>query len=107
MERRIQQADRDRTVFHDLVYFVEVLALHRQDFLQRFFALFLRIGQNHAAYRGDTVFHKEHVLGTAQSDSLGAKLYGLFGIARIVGIGAYFQRTDIIYPAHKGAESAG
>ena len=49
----------------------------------------------------DAIFRKEHVLGAAKADALGAEQASLLGVARNVGVGANFEPADRIDPAHE------
>src|SRR6516164_9551894 len=65
------------------------------------------IGEDHLAHGGDATFVKEHVLGSAESDSFGTEFQGYPGIARRVGVGAYTELADVIGPSHQDTELAG
>ncbi len=49
----------------------------------------------------DAVFGKEHVLGAAESDTLGAEQASLLGVARNVGVGADLEPANRVDPAHE------
>ncbi len=49
----------------------------------------------------DAVFGKEHVLGAAEADALGAKQASILGVAGNVGVGANLQPADRIDPGHE------
>ena len=91
VQRRIEQADRDRQPGHDLEQRLEVGALHGQDLGQRPAAARLVVGADHLAHGEDAVGLEEHVLGAAEADALGAELARLRRIARRVGIGAHAE----------------
>ena len=77
VQRRIEQADRDRKPVHDVEERDEVLALEGQDLVERRAAALLVVRQDHLAHGqqpGRLVGIEEHVLGPAQADALGAEL---------------------------------
>ena len=59
--------------FHGLEEADEVGALHGQQLLESRAAILLVVGQNHGAHVLDAIFGKEHVLGAAEADALGAE----------------------------------
>ena len=107
VERRIQEADANRHALKRLVELLEVALLIGQDLVQRDLALGGGVGADHLAERGDAVGLKEHVLGAAQADALGAQLAGLLRVGGGVGVGADLQGAELVGPAHDGAEVAG
>ena len=74
-----------------LIHGLEVTLLHGQDLGQRLFTLFLGVGEDHLTHGSNTIRFKEHMLGTAQADALGAELAGLGGVVGGVRIGADLQ----------------
>ena len=76
MQRRIDGANRDRLAFHRLEHAVEVLALQRQQLVQRRAAVGLVVGENHALHDRDAAFAEEHVLGAAEANAARAKRVG-------------------------------
>jgi len=107
MQRRIEQANRDAVAFHGFQNAVEVFALHREQFGQRFFAAFQVVGQDHFAHGLDAVAFKEHVFGAAKADALRAEIAGDGRVARRVGIRPDAQLLGFIGPLHDDAEVAG
>ena len=100
MQRRIDQADDYRVtvlilviVNHRLEQTFEIGALGGQQFIQGGCAVFTGFGQDHALDDRQTFGFKEHVLGTAQANTLGAVRAGALGIFRIIGIGPNLQTT--------------
>ena len=63
VERRIEQADRDRQPRHDAEQFNKIDALHGQYPLERRTATFFVLGHDHLAHGNDALFFEEHVLG--------------------------------------------
>ena len=107
MERRIQQADGHRATLHGLVDGLEVTLLHGLELLERLLALLQGLGNDHLADGGDAVGIKEHVLGTAQANALGAEVHSLLGVLGGVGVGAHLERAVLVSPAHEAAELTG
>ena len=104
VERRIEEADGDRHTFEGFVELLEVFLLHGKDLLESFFTLFLGGGADHLAEGVDAAFGEEHVLGTAEADAFCAKLTGLTGIFRSIGIGTDLHGSEVVRPAHEGLE---
>ncbi len=107
MQRRVEQADRDRQAVHDLEQLLEVRALGGEQLGERGAAALLVIGQDHLAHRADAVALEEHMLGARQADALGAEILGGTGVQRGFRIGAHFQAAHAVGPAHQRAELAG
>ncbi len=104
VQRRIQRADRHREPVHRFEDARKIVALHRQQFLQRNPPVFFVVGQNHGLHVRDAVFGKEHMLGAAQADSLGSECPGLDGIARNIRVGANLQLAKRVGPLHEGLQ---
>ena len=94
VQRRVEQADRDREAGHRLEDALEVALLHRQQPGERRAARLLGAREDHLAHDRQPVLGHEHVLGAAEADALGAELAGLGGVLGRVGVGAH---------AHAGA----
>ena len=107
VQRRIQEADGDRVALKSLIESLEVSLLIRKDLVQSLFSLFDGIGADHLAERGDPLRIEEHVLGTAEADTLGAKLSRLLRVGRGVCVGSDFQLPVLVGPCHDAAELAG
>ena len=107
MQRRVEQADRDRQPAHDLEQFGEVLALHRQKLGERGAASLLVVGEDHLAHRHDPLAVEEHVLGAAEADALGAERAGGARVGRGLGVGAHLHPSHPIRPGHERGEIAG
>ena len=89
-----------------LIKLFKVALLIRQDLFQSSFALFNGIRADHLTESSDSVVLKEHMLGTAQTDTLSAELTSLLRVCRGICVGAYFKSTVLISPAHDSAEFA-
>ena len=103
----IEQPDGYRQPGHDLEQLDEVLPLHRQQLGEGIAAAADRLGADHLAHREDPFGIEEHVLGTAETDPLGAELAGLPGIPRCLGVGSHPQPASGVGPGHQRAELAG
>ena len=106
VQRRIEQSHRNRIALHNLEQTFEVAALHREQLGQSHATAGLIVGQNHLANGLDTVALEEHVLGTAQADTLGAECEGLFCILRRIGIGTNLQYRIFRSQIHQFCEVA-
>ena len=96
MQRRIDGADRDRRALHRLEHAVEVLALHRQQLVERRAAIGLVVGEDHALHDRDAALAEEHVLGAAQADAAGAERVGELRLVRLIGIGAHAEPAELV-----------
>ncbi len=56
-------------------------------------------GADHLTDSGDAVLSEEHVLGTAQADTLSTQVNGLLCVARVVGVGHDHQSTSWRQPS--------
>ena len=70
----------------------EIVALGRQQLVERAAAARLVLGQDHLAHSADPLGVEEHMLGAAEADALGAELARGFGVERRLGIGAHASR---------------
>ena len=107
MQRRIEQTDCDRQSLHHLEDAFEIAALHRQQFCERRFAIFLVVRQNHLTHGENAIRFEEHVFGAAKPDAFRAELARDIRIVRRVGIRADLQTANGIRPAHQRSEIAG
>ena len=104
VERRVEQADRDRQALHLLEEALEVALLEREQLAERGAALLLGLGHDHRAHLRLAVRRHEHVLGAAEADPLGAELAGAAGVLGRVGVGADAERAELVRPAQHGLE---
>ena len=107
MEGRIKEADGDAESLHRLEDAVEIFPLHREELGQGLLSAGQIIGEDHLAHGLDPVAFKEHVLGAAEADALGAEIAGHLRVMRRVGVGPDAQFAGFIRPFHDGAEIAG
>ncbi len=107
MEWRIEQANCDGQSFHRGKNAFEIAALERQQLGQCFSTRRFIFCENHLSHGSDAVLFEEHVFGSAQTNSLGAKLARPRRIARLVGVGANVERAVSVRPFHDLGEVAG
>ena len=101
MQRRIEETDGRRQAFQFAENADEIVALIRQQFGQRFFAVLGVVGQNHFAHGVNAVALKEHVFGAAEADAGGAEGDGVARLFRAVGVRAHLQARDLRAPFHQ------
>ena len=104
MKRGIQETDGHRIAFHSLIELLEIALLVRLDLLKSLLSLLDGVGADHLAEGSDSVLSEEHVLGTAETDTLGTQLTGLGRICGRIGIGANLQLAVLVSPGHYAAE---
>ena len=99
VQRRIEQADRDRQAVHRFQRGLDALLDEREQFGQRRLPLVDRLAQDHLPQQEQRLVGAravEHVLGAEQADALGAELAGHLGVFRRVGVGADAQRAELV-----------
>ena len=106
VQRRIEQANRDRQALHRGEDAHEVFALERQQLRERGLASFVVGRKDHLAHRLNAIAFEEHVLGAAEADAFGAKVASPLGVGRRVGVGANLQRAILVGPLHDLGEVA-
>ena len=105
VQRRVQQPDGHGQLVHDAQDRLEVPLLHGQQLVQGLAPSHLVVGQDHLPDRVDALFLKEHVLGAAQADALGAKVAADARLLRQVGVGLDAEPADRVHPAHQLGEA--
>ena len=104
VQRRVEQADRDRQPVHRLEHLLEVLLLQRQQLVERRDALVDRLREDHLAHLRLAVGGHEHVLGAAQADARGAELARLARILGRVGVRAHAEPAQLVGPLEHALE---
>ncbi len=104
VQRRVEQANRDREPRHRLEDALEVALLHREQALECGAALVLLAREDHVAHDREPVLGHEHVLRPAEPDALGAELPRLRRVRGRVGVGPHAQAAQVIRPAEDGPE---
>ena len=107
MKRRIKEADGNRISLQRLINLLKVTLLVRKNLLQGSFSLFHGIGTDHLTESSNSALFKEHMLGTAKADTLGAKFSCLSCVRRRVCICSYFQSSVFVGPCHNSAKFTG
>ncbi len=105
MQRRVDQADRDRLALHRLEDAVEVLSLERQQTVQGGAPVQGGLGKDHPLHDRQSVLAKEHVLGPTQPDPPGAECVGRFGLVGQVGIRPDAELTSLVRPGEELRET--
>ena len=95
VQRRVDGADRHRRAVHRLEDAVEVLALQRQELVERRATIRLVVRQDHPLHDRDAPLAEEHVLGAAQPDAAGAERVRELGLIRQVSVGADAERRTL------------
>ena len=104
VQRRVEQADRDRQPGHRLEDPLEVGLLERQQPVERGAALRLGLGQDHLLHDRQPLVAEEHVLGAAEADALGAELARAGGVLGVVGVRAHVEAPLVVGPAEDRLE---
>ena len=85
---------------------LEVALLIRKNLIQSCFSLFYGIRADHLTECGDSVFLEEHMLCTAKTDTLSAKLTSFLSICRCICVGTNLQCSELVSPCHNTSELA-
>ncbi len=104
VQRGIEEADCHSITVHCLEDAFEVCTLHRKKFGKSLAATLFVRRKNHLADSLDTVSLEEHMFRTAETDTLGAEMTCLSGVARCVGICAHESLGVFGGKIHDGAE---
>ena len=104
VQRRVEQANRDRTAAHCLEDSFKIRTLERQQILKCAPAAALIARDDHLAHEMDPIALEEHVLGATQPDAFRAETARDARIIRGVGVGAHVQRPSFIRPAEQLGE---
>ena len=107
VERRVEQAEHHRLAVHNLEGALHTGLHEGQEFVKGSTALFLGLGEDHAAklhQRHFAVAAVEHMLDTEQADTFGAELKSLLGVFRSVGVGADTEPAVFVNYAHEADE---
>src|SRR5690554_3002833 len=98
MQGWIQKSDCNRSGFHRLVDFVEILSLQWQKYIKRFLSLTFVGGNYHPPYGRYPLFIKEHVLCSTKTDSFSSKSYSRCSIPWSVCVSSYLHYSHFINP---------
>ena len=100
VKRRIEKADACRAAFKGTQDAIKVSALVRQQLGKRTLATRRVLTENHLAHGINAVAFKEHVLGTAQTNTFCTKRHGLTDLLRSIGVGANTKSAIAIRKIH-------
>ena len=106
VQRRIDQAHGDGLACHHLKDALEVLLLDGKQAVQRVLPRRFVLGQDHLLNDRQAILLEEHMLRSAQADTLRAELDGLLCVARIVSVRADSQCAVLVCPYHQLTEGA-
>ncbi len=84
----VEQTDCHSEAIHSLEDSFEIATLHGEKFSESSTSSFFVGCEDHFTHGFDSVAFEEHVLCAAETDALCAKLAGLSGIVRRIGVGA-------------------
>ena len=101
VQRRVDGADGDRLAVHRLEDAVEILALQRQQLVERRAAIGLVVGEDHPLHDRDAALAEEHVLGAAQADAAGAEGVRELRLVGQVGVGADAEPAELVGPGEQ------
>ena len=101
VQGRIEQTDVDGQSVHSLQDSVEVLGLVGEQLGKSLLATLLVLSKDHLTHSLDLLTLKEHMLGTAQTDTYGTECAGNLSIVRGVGVGAYNQTGIFVAEIHQ------
>ena len=104
VQRRVKQADRNRQPSHHFKNRCKILALFRQQFVERNTAPLFIVSQYHLAHGSDAACVKEHMLRPAQANALRAEIARGLRIGRRFGVGADLHPAARIRPDHQRPE---
>ena len=104
MKRWIQETDGNRISFQSFIQCFEVSLLIWKNLIKSSLTLFYCIGADHLTESSNSVFLEEHMLCTAKSDTLSAKLTSFLSICRCICICTNFHCTELVSPFHNTAE---
>ena len=106
VERWVKETDCYRTALKCLIKSLKVILLIRKNLLKSSFSLFNCVCANHFTECSNSVLFKEHMLCTAETDTLSTKLSCLLSISRSISICTNLKCSELVSPAHDSAECA-
>ena len=106
MKRRIEETDSNRVTFKSLIESLKVRLLHRLDLSKCSFSLFYCIRADHLTECRNSVSLEEHMLCTAKTDTLCAKLSSLLSVCGCISVRSYLKNSELVSPSHDSAELA-
>ncbi len=106
VQRRIEETDCNRVTLKSLIESLEVSLLHGLDLSKSSLTLLNCIGADHLTECSDSVSLEEHVLCTAKTDTLSAKLSSLLSVSGCISVCSNLQNSVLVSPSHDSAELA-
>src|SRR5699024_5736948 len=104
VKRRIKETDRNRVALESLIQSLEVSLLIRKDFRKSYFSFFLCLSTDHLTESVDSALTEEHMLCTAESDTLSAKLNSFRSVSRCICICTNLHCSVLVSPVHDASE---
>ena len=104
VERRIEETDGYGAALESFIESLKVALLIGKDLVESSFSLFNGVSADHLSERSDSVLFKEHVLCTAETDTLGAELSRLLSVSGCVSVSANLKGSELVCPSHDSAE---
>ena len=90
---------------HRLEHAVEVVALQRQQLVERLAPIGFVVGEDHPLHDRNAALAEEHVLGAAQADAARAERVGELRLIRQIGVGADAQPAELVRPRRAAGRS--
>ena len=106
VQRRIEQADRDREALHRAEDRLEVRALHRKQTGERTLAPGPSCATIISRIAVRSIAVEEHVFGPAEADALRAEITAAVRVGRGIGVDAHAKLPNSIGPLHQSQEVA-
>ena len=106
VQRRVNGPDGDGLAVHRLEDAVEVLALQRQEFLERRPSIGFVVGKDHALDDRDASLAEEHVLGPAQADPVRPEGKRDLRLVRLIGVRSDLHPAKLVGPGENLHETA-
>ena len=107
MHGRVEQSHRHRIGRNDAEHFLEILALHRQQLVQRGLTLFQRAGHDHFDDDWQPFHRVKHALGAAETDAPGAVFHRHLGHVGRIAVGHDLEPGFFVGPAEQGVQFVG
>mmetsp|Transcript_33123 Transcript_33123/g.38543 ORF Transcript_33123/g.38543 Transcript_33123/m.38543 type:complete len:414 (+) Transcript_33123:1074-2315(+) len=104
VQRGVEQANRNRSLTHDLEDANEVTFLQRFNKCKGLLTTSSIGGKNHLAHGVDALTLEEHVLCAAETNTICSKVEGRLGILGDVSIGTHAKALKILAPRENRAE---
>ena len=108
VKRWVDESDRRRKSVEHFKDFLEVLSLELEQLAEGNLSRFGVVDvEDHVHDDRSSIFIEEHVLGSGETDAFCTEVDGLLNVGRSVGVGSNLEGSELVGPAHEGAEVAG